>query len=233
MKRLKLVLGDQLSETLSTLANADASDLIIMAEVHDEASYVHHHKQKIALIFAAMRKFRDKLCDRGLHVRYFAYDATDISGPIQSIPDALNAALKDFEAEQIDITCCGEYRLDAILRNWASEQSQPVNFLEDNRFLASRDEFETWASGRKQYRMEFFYREMRRKTGLLMDGDEPIGGKWNFDAENRKKLPKGHLLPARLAHQYDQDTRDVFAMVEREFANNFGSLDAFFLARHR
>jgi deoxyribodipyrimidine photolyase-related protein len=114
------------------------------------------------------------------------------------------------------------------LRNWASKQSQPVNFLEDNRFLASRDEFETWASGRKQYRMEFFYREMRRKTGLLMEGDEPIGGKWNFDAENRKKLPKGHLLPARLAHQYDQDTRDVFAMVEREFANNFGSLDAFF-----
>lgn len=240
MKRLKLILGDQLSEALSSIAEADSEDLIVMAEVHDEASYVRHHKQKIALIFAAMRKFRDKLQDRGLQVLYFAYDAPTIlpatskatsqqtSGPVNSIPDALTAALQSFEAEQIDIVCFGEYRLDAILRNWANQQKQPVNFLEDNRFIASLDEFNKWAAGRKQYRMEFFYREMRRKTGLLMDADEPVGGKWNFDAENRKKLPKGHALPARLAHQYDQDTLDVFTMVEREFADNFGSLDAFF-----
>ena len=114
-----------------------------------------------------------------------------------------------------------------LMQDWRETLPVPLHIREDERFLCSRAEFSRWAAGRKQYRMEFFYREMRRKTGFLMAGDAPEGGQWNFDPDNRKRLPKAHTLPTRRRFQPDAITRDVLALVGSRFGNHFGDLAPF------
>ena len=75
--------------------------------------------------------------------------------------------------------------------------------------------------------MEFFYRLMRRRTGLLMDGDKPAGGRWNFDAENRKRLPKGKPIPERHLIEPNGLTRQVMGEMSARFPDNFGTMEAF------
>lgn len=106
----------------------------------------------------------------------------------------------------------------------------PVDIRPDTRFLCSHRDFAAWAGDRKQLRMEFFYREMRRKTGLLMDGAKPAGGKWNYDKQNRKPAKLDMFMPRPIAFAPDAVTREVIALVERRFPNNPGSIDAFDLA---
>jgi deoxyribodipyrimidine photolyase-related protein len=129
------------------------------------------------------------------------------------------------------VTEAGEHRLTRQFADWSTQFDLAVHVLPDTRFLASHEAFETWASGKKQLRMEFFYREMRRKTGLLMDDKDPLGGQWNYDAENRKKLPKGHALPARPSATPDAITLEVMALVKQHFGTgdeaHFGTLEGF------
>jgi deoxyribodipyrimidine photolyase-related protein len=222
---LRLVLGDQLSDALSALADLDPErDVVLMAEVRDEATYVRHHKQKIALVFAAMRKFAARLQERGARVRYVRIDAPENTG---SIPGELTRAVEALRPGRVVVTECGEWRLVEALKAWAAEAGVPVEVCEDRRFICSHDRFRRWAADKTQLRMEFFYREMRRETGLLMDGDEPVGGRWNFDAENRKKLPKGVTPPGRKRFPPDAVTQEAMAHVARLFADHFGTLDAF------
>ena len=222
MVKLVLVLGDQLSEGLSALSAADkATDVVVMAEVRAEATYVPHHPKKIALIFAAMRKFAERLRADGWRVDYTAYDAAEPAG---SIREALLRGAETHGAGEMIATRPGEFRLIAEL------EEMGVRLLEDDRFIASHSEFEAWASGRKQLRMEYFYREMRRKTGILMDGDKPEGGKWNFDHDNRKPPAKGMAFPERLRTEPDAVTRDVLTLVAREFPDSFGTLEPFWFA---
>jgi deoxyribodipyrimidine photolyase-related protein len=197
---------------------------VLMAEVRDEATYVRHHKQKIALVLAAMRKFATRLEARGLQVRYVRIDADGNAG---SIAGELTRAVQDLNPECVVMTECGEWRLAEALKAWATDAGVPVEVRADGRFLCSHDRFRRWAAEKKQLRMEFFYREMRRETGLLMDGDAPAGGQWNFDAENRKKLPKGVVPPARRRFPPDAVTREAMADVARLFPDHFGTLDSF------
>lgn len=160
--RLVLVLGDQLTETLSALAQADkARDTVVMAEVADEAAYVRHHPKKIALIFAAMRKFAHALEQDGWTVAYTQLDDTDNAGSI--VGELLRRAAQT-GASEVLATEPGEWRLIDKLKYAPLK----VHLLPDDRFLATHAEFEAWAEGRKALRMEYFYREMRRKTGLLV-----------------------------------------------------------------
>jgi hypothetical protein len=153
-----------------------------MAEVMDEASYVPHHPKKIAFLFAAMRKFAAGLEADGWRVRYTRLDDPENAG---SIPGELLRRAEEAGATEVLATEPGEFRLIAALEDCPL----PVHQFPDDRFLCSHADFEAWAEGRKELRMEWFYREMRRKTGLLMDGDKPEGGKWNYDHENRKPAP--------------------------------------------
>ena len=129
--------------------------------------------------------------------------------------------------ERIFVTAPGEYRLAAEFADWATRFDLPVHILPDTRFIATQEEFADWADGKKQLRMEFFYRLMRKKTDLLMQEDAPFGGQWNYDAENRKKLPKGHVLPMRKRSSPDAITKEVLALVENHFPDNFGTLEGF------
>jgi len=225
--RLVLVLGDQLTETLSALAQADkARDTVVMAEVADEAAYVRHHPKKIALIFAAMRKFAHALEQDGWKVVYTQLDDTDNAGSI--VGELLRRAAQT-GASEVLATEPGEWRLIDKLKYAPLK----VHLLPDDRFLATHAEFEAWAEGRKALRMEYFYREMRRKTGLLMEGDQPAGGKWNFDHDNRKAAPEDVTVDGPLRFDPDATTREVLELVQARFGDNFGTLELFWFATTR
>ena len=225
--RLVLVLGDQLTETLSALAQADkARDTVVMAEVADEAAYVRHHPKKIALIFAAMRKFAHALEQDGWTVAYTQLDDTDNAGSI--VGELLRRAAQT-GASEVLATEPGEWRLIGKLKYAPLK----VHLLADDRFLATHAEFEAWAEGRKALRMEYFYREMRRKTGLLMEGDQPAGGKWNFDHDNRRAAPEDVTVDGPLRFDPDATTREVLELVQARFGDNFGALEPFWFATTR
>jgi len=193
--RLRVVLGDQCSRTLSSLEELDpATDVVLMMEVQEECTYVAHHPQKITLIMSAMRHFARALEARGVRVDYVRLDDADNT---QSFSGEVGRAVARHGPAGIVVTHPGEWRVLEAVRSWEERFGVPVDLREDTRFLASLGEFSRWAYGRKALRMEFFYREMRRRTGLLMDGDEPVGGRWNFDAENRKRLPPTLHPPQR------------------------------------
>ncbi len=221
MTRLILVLGDQLSEGLSALREARKdSDIVVMAEVADEAAYVAHHPRKIALIFSAMRHFAGQLEKDGWQVAYSRLDDDDTS---KSIVGELMRRGQAHGTTEVIATRPGEWRLIEALDN----APLTVTLLPDDRFVASLEEFDSWAEGRKSLRMEYFYREMRRKTGLLMDGDQPAGDKWNYDHENRKPASGDMLRSRPMEFTPDEITEEVLDLVERKFDRNFGQLRPF------
>ncbi len=220
-----LVLGDQLSPALSSLQKADPkTDRVLLVEVQEEAIYVRHHKKKIAFLFSAMRHFAQLLRREGWAVDYVALSDPDNSG---SFSGEVARAVERHKPKRVLVTEPGEWRVRQSMEGWQDQLGLPVEILEDDRFICSRDEFAQWAEGRKQLRMEFFYREMRRKTGLLMDGGDPVGGRWNFDSDNRKPARDDLFMPTPLAFEPDEITRDVLDLVGERFADHFGDLEPF------
>ncbi len=225
MATLRFVLGDQLSRSISALDGLDLEhDVVLMVEVAQETSYVGHHKQKIALILAAMRHFAQSLREEGVRVDYVELDHPDNTG---SFGGELARAVARHGPDCVFVTEPGEWRVFVMMQDWREELDLPVYIRPDTRFVCSRERFAAWAHGRKSYRMEFFYREMRRLTGLLMAGEEPEGGQWNFDPDNRKALPKGVRAPARPGFAPDETTRAVLDLVAARFPDNFGDLEPF------
>ena len=227
VSRLVLVLGDQLSENLSALRAADrATDLVVMAEVVDETGYVPHHPKKIALVLSAMRHFANALRADGWQVAYTQLDDAEAS---TSIVGELMRRGQAHGTDNVLATAPGEWRLRTAL------EDAPLNVtvLPDDRFIASTEDFEVWAEGRKALRMEYFYREMRRKTGLLMEGDKPAGGKWNFDHDNRKPARPDLLRAKPMQVTPDEITKEVLDLVEARFGGNFGTLRPFWFATTR
>ena len=222
---LILVLGDQLSPTLSSLRQGDRKmDRVLMVEVQEEATYVRHHKKKIAFLFSAMRHFAEELRKTGWTVDYVRLDDSDNTG---SFTKEIARATDRLAPDRIIVTEPGEWRVLHAMQTWSEALSRPVDILPDDRFLATHDAFQTWAAGRKQLRMEYFYRDMRRKTGLLMDGDQPEGGKWNYDSENRKPAKASLFLPSPMRTMPDDITREVLELVSDRFADHFGDLEPF------
>lgn len=228
VRNLILVLGDQLTPTLSSLAAGDpAQDRVLMAELADEARYVRHHKKKLAFLFSAMRHFAAELREAGWTVDYVNLDGPDNRG---SIDAELMRAVASHRPQRVLVTEAGEWRVSQLLEHCRAQLGVPMDILGDERFLCTAAEFKQWASGRKQLRMEYFYRDMRRRTGLLMDGGQPAGGKWNFDADNRKPAAASLFMPRPLAVAPDAVTQEVLALVAARFSTHFGELAPFWFA---
>ncbi len=219
------VLGDQLTPTIASIRDRAKDDtVILMMEVWDEATYVRHHKQKIALIFSAMRHFAAELRDAGWKVDYVELNDPDNSG---SFTGELFRAVERHDPRAVHVVEAGEWRVQQAIFEWPDKFDMPVEILPDDRFICSIAEFRDWAEGRDHLTMEYFYREMRRKTGLLMDGEKPAGGKWNYDAQNRKP-PAGDMVPPeRPLFEADAITRQVIALVADKFGDHFGTLEKF------
>jgi len=225
--RLVLVLGDQLTEGAGALALADRSrDVVVMAEVAAEAGYVPHHPKKIALVLAAMRAFAARLAGQGWRVAYTRLDDPDNAG---SIPGELLRRAAEFGTDRVLVTQPGEWRLRQAL----DAVPLAVTCVPDDRFLCPPAVFADWARGRKVLRMEHFYRLMRRRTGLLMEGEAPAGGQWNYDHDNRRPARDDLLRAPPLRHDPDASTRAVLALVAQRFPSHFGRLEPFWFATDR
>lgn len=220
------LLGDQLSHGLASLRDVDRADaVVLMMEVADETTYVKHHPKKIALILSAMRHFAVELEVEGWRVDYIRLDDPENSG---SFTGELARAIDRHRAGAIRIVEAGEWRVQQMLDGWGKRFGLPVEILPDNRFLCSIAEFRRWAKGRRELVMEYFYRDMRRRTGWLIDTDgEPAGGQWNFDKDNRKTPPRGLNYPAPEHVAPDQITQEVLTLVSARFSRHFGNLDGF------
>ncbi len=220
---LVVILGDQLDISSAALDGFDPNhDVVWMAEVDSEAVAVWNHKARITIFLAAMRHFRNALQARGFKVDYRQLDDKANQG---SLLAELKAAIKKHKPAKVIAVEPGEYRL-------LDEFRQAIPNLEirpDRHFLASGEDFREHAKGRKQLRMEYFYREMRRRYKILMEKDKPTGGDWNYDSENRGSFPKSGpgLLPAPLEFEPDKITQEVMALVEKRFPKHPGKLEHF------
>ncbi len=225
MATLHLVLGDQLSESISSLRDFDkAHDRILMAEVAAEANYVKHHQLKLVLVFSAMRHFAKHLIEAGYQVTYVTLDDPRNSGSLLSECQRFCEA---YGVSDVVLTEPAEYRLFKQFYDASLQSDLSIIMREDDRFLASKRDFLTFAEGRKQLRMEYFYRQMRVRYQVLLEDDKPIGGKWNLDAENRKSIPDDIIPPKPMRFPADDITNTVKAMVAEKFSQNMGDATEF------
>ncbi len=192
MRNLVLVLGDQLNRDSSAFDGFDPKhDAVWMAEVREEATHAWSHKCRIALFFAAMRHFAESLRKEGIKVHYRNLDDPKNQN---SFPAELAATTAKLKPKQLIVTEPGEYRVREALKQTAL----PLEIRTDRHFLATIEDFAAYAGDKKQLRMEFFYRKMREKYAYLMESGKPLGGKWNYDPENRKSFRKSRPRHAQL-----------------------------------
>ncbi|MDI1314567.1 cryptochrome/photolyase family protein [Prosthecobacter sp.] len=224
VSRFILVLGDQLDLKSAALEDFDAEhDAIWMAEVAEESTKVWSAKTRIAMFITAMRHFREILRERGWRVIYHEM------GIHPTFTEALQADLDELKPQKLLMVQAGEWAVQREIERVAEERQVALEVREDRHFLCTRAEFAKHAEGRKQMRMEFFYREMRQRTGVLMEQGKPVGGQWNFDHDNRESFGKqgpGLRMPPR---QFKPDviTQGVIEMVNGHFAKHPGVLEEF------
>jgi deoxyribodipyrimidine photolyase-related protein len=227
MRNLLIVLGDQLNGDSAVYDGFDRNkDAVWMAEVAGEASHVWSHKARITLFLSAMRHYEQRMTQRGCCV---AYRRLDDRTNTQSLGGELRRSIAQFKPGKLVVVEPGEYRVREELAAVAREAGIPLEIRPDRHFLSSVADFEGHCRGRKQLRMEYFYREMRRRFDVLMDGDQPAGGEWNLDKENREHFghdgPAG--VPAPVECKPDRTTREVMDLVEMRFGKHPGSLYGF------
>lgn len=227
VRTLAVVFGDQLDAASSAFDGFDpARDAVLMMEVDEEATYVPQHKLRLALFFAAMRQFRDRLRARGWTVHYTALDDPENGG---SFATELARRIASLKPERLTAVRPGDHRVAQVLRAAATAAGCPLEIGADRHFLLPVADFLAFVDGRKRLLLETFYRMMRRRTGILMQGGEPEGGRWNFDADNRDSFGRDGpgLIPPPLAFSPDALTREVLALVERRFPHHPGRLAHF------
>ncbi len=221
------MLGDQLDPASAAFDGFDRRrDGVWMAEAAGESTHVWSHKARIAVFLSAMRHFRDALRSRGITVHYRRLDDADNRG---SLPDELVAGVRALRPQALVVVEPGEWRIREALTAAARLAGVPLEVRPDRHFLCSADEFAEHAAGRRQLRMEYFYRQMRRRTGVLMRDGQPVGGRWNYDAENRKGFGRSGppAVPEPASFPPDETTRDVIRLVRARFGSHPGSLDRF------
>jgi (6-4)DNA photolyase len=225
---LCIVLGDQLNRSISSLDDVNhANDIIMLCEVLEEATYVKHHQKKLVFVFSAMRHFAEALRADGFQVHYATLGEAGNTG---SFGGELKRAVEHYQPHKVIVTEASEYRVLEDMKSWQKTLGIPVEIRPDRRFLCSHKGFNDWAKGRKQLRMEYFYRELRKSYQILMDGDLPIGGEWNYDADNQKPLAETVNIPQTYQLGADAITQNVIEMVRERFSDHFGNIDDFHYA---
>jgi len=227
LRNLVVVLGDQLNLDASALADFDpAQDAIWMAEVMEESTHVTSSKQRSTLFLSAMRHFAETLKSQKWPLHYTRLDDAQNAG---TLADELDKAIQTLHPQQLVMTAPGEWRVLQSLRGIAKKHHLPLEVRDDTHFFSTVREFAEHAKGRKQLRQEFFYRELRQKTGILMDGKKPIGDQWNFDEDNRGSFGKAGpgILPPPTRFEPDAITLDVMQLVNDKMAKHPGNLHSF------
>lgn len=228
LRHLVIVLGDQLDLQAAAFDDFDAAqDAVWMAEVAEESTHVWSSQPLIALFLAAMRHFAEALRDAGRPLHYRRLDAP---GTRATLAAQLAADVERLRPERLVLAQPGDWRVLAALQATAAEAGLPLDLREDRHFYTTPAEFAEHARGRRGLRMEFFYREQRQRHRVLMDGGEPLGGQWNYDADNREAFGlegPGFDLPQPPRFEPDAITRGVIALVRDRFGSHPGRLDNF------
>ncbi len=230
LRHLVIILGDQLDADALALTDFDPTrDALWMAEVAEESTHIPSSKQRTALFLSAMRHFAKAQRALGRLLHYTLLDDTANTG---TLAGELTRTLAHTRPEKLVMNAPGDWRVLKAIQAVAREHNIPLDLKDDTHFITTVREFAAHAKGRKQLRLEYFYREVRRKTGLLMESNDPtkpIGGQWNFDADNRGAFPaEGPTnVPPPVRFAPDAITRDVMALVQTRFASNPGTLDSF------
>lgn len=220
MKTLRLILGDQLNHHHPWLKEVDKSVLYCLFEMRQETDYVKHHIQKIAGFFAAMRNFASELKALGHNVIYLKINDKENT---QSLVENLQLLINQHKIEKFEYQLPDEYRLDQQLQAFCKQLAIPTHVVDSAHFLSTRDDVKVLFDGKKQILMETFYRTMRKRYNILMDGEKPIGGKWNYDEDNRKKW-KG--TPASPKHNLLKiDVSEVLKDIEKSGPAYFGNIN--------
>jgi deoxyribodipyrimidine photolyase-related protein len=225
-RNLIIILGDQLNLENPALEGFDAAqDAILMVEASYEATQVWSHKARIALFLSAMRHFVQALIDIGLQPIYLRLGEHQFS----TLKDAWAQHITDLKPQKVIVCEPGEYRLEQDLIALCREKNVQLIIRDDTHFMCSKADFKHWSAGKKELRMEFFYRQMRAKYDVLMEGKNPVGGAWNYDAENRKTFGKTGPQNVPIAPQVNIGaiTQAVIDDVEKHFPNHPGSLKYF------
>ena len=225
-RNLILILGDQLNLDNPALEDFDArQDQILMVETHGEATHVWSHKARIALFLAAMRHHAAKLIKCGFQTIYLKLGEHDFA----SLAAAWAAKIAELKPQKVIVCELGEYRVEQALIEVCKTQNTPLIIRDDTHFMCSKADFKHWAAAGKQLRMEFFYRVMRKKYGVLMRDNVPEGGAWNYDAENRKAFSKAgpQNIPKLPQASIDALTQQVINEVKQHFSEHPGSLAHF------
>jgi len=227
VRHVVIVLGDQLDDQSSALQDFDpAQDVVWMAEVAEESTHVWSAKQRIAVFLSAMRHFAQVLRSRGLPLCYIHLDDADNLGTLAL---ELARSISDLRPAALVLTAPGDWRVLQSLRGVAKQHGLPLDLRDDTHFFSTVREFAAHAEGRKQLRLEYWYRALRQKHGILMEGKDPAGGQWNFDADNRESFgkagPQNVPPPTRFAP--DAITSEVIALVNQRFASHPGTLHSF------
>jgi len=231
MRNLVLVLGDQLDRKSAAFDDfSPEEDRVWMAETPQEVTHVWCHKLRIALFFAAMRHFRDELSDRAILVHYHELTRNPADDFGQTFGDILSRDLDRFKPERLVVVHPGDYRVLNDLQQTAEKHELTLEVRTDRHFYCQPEEFAEYMEGKKDLRLEYFYRWLRKKHRILVeDDDSPVGGDWNYDHDNResfnKQGPESGLKPRRF--RPDDVTREVLELVAARFAEHPGSLDHF------
>lgn len=230
VRNLILVFGDQLSHSSAAFHGFDiAHDQVWMAEVPEENTHVWCHKQRITLFLSAMRHFRNEMKHRGLNVHYseLAIDPSDDRGA--SFADLLRMDMAEIQPERVIFVQPGDLRVQHAVESLLSQLKVRYEMRSDDHFLTTPEEFAQWAKGKKSLVMEFFYRWVRKKHGILLSNDgQPEGGQWNYDSENRESFGKqGPTSSPAMKIRPDATTEAVRELVESRFSEHPGMISSF------
>lgn len=220
-KTLRLILGDQLNEKHSWFQNVDESIHYVLMEVATETDYVAHHIQKVIGYFAAMREFSEQLKIQGHNVTYIRLVDSNNQ---QTFETNLSKILKEGAFTQFEYQEPDEYRVDQYLKNFCSSLTILTSVISSEHFLCDRSFLSQFFEGKKTYLMESFYRQMRKDHSILMEGKDPVGGKWNYDADNRKKIPANHVISAPLL--FSNDTSEIEIELAKANVKTIGTVDS-------
>ena len=220
-KTLRLILGDQLNIKHSWFIKPDESVMYVMMEVLSETEYAVHHIQKVLGFFAAMRNFADELKAKGHNVLYIRIHDENNK---QNFHDNLANIIVHEEVVRFEYQLPDEYRVDQELKKIASQLTIPHAVYDSEHFFSERDELKKMFQGKKQFLMETFYRYIRSKHAILMQDGKPLFDKWNFDQDNRSKLPRQHVPPQPMV--FKNNLKTIYREIVDAGIKTIGSVDA-------
>ena len=220
-KTLRLILGDQLNSNHSWYETIDESVIYVMMEIRTETDYATHHIQKVVGFFSTMRSFSESLKSAKHNVIYIGINDEN---NLQSFDKNIEVLISENQITNFEYQFPDEYRLDQILKNFCEKLTIKSSVVDSEHFFTSRNELGDFFEGKKTFLMESFYRNMRKKHDVLMDNDKPLTGKWNYDDDNRKKLPKNHKPISPLV--FNNNVSEILAEIHKTDIKTIGTIDA-------